>query len=194
MAQLYHEGRGVIIGRGRMRTTWILMCVWRLAQKKLIRNSMADICALLRLNTTHHKNPPQQYAEVAAMNQMPATLLEQARADLHKAEANRSDPRRRGLFWNAKTWDETFKKITGLEDNRDYNIQQQLDQARKSGQIDRILTLLQHYYEYIDADAAWYKAHEDGMRDLRERWETYQVAEASAINQLASHYAQIAYR
>ncbi len=128
------------------------------------------------------------------MNQMPATLLEQARADLHKAEANRSDPRRRGLFWNAKTWDETFKKITGLEDNRDYNIQQQLDQARKSGQIDRILTLLQHYYEHIDADAAWYKAHEDGMRDLRERWETYQVAEASALNQLASHSAQIAYR
>jgi hypothetical protein len=56
------------------------------------------------------------------MNQMPATSLEQVRADLRKAEANRSDPRRRGLFWNAKIWDEIFKKITGLEDNRDYNI------------------------------------------------------------------------
>jgi tetratricopeptide (TPR) repeat protein len=130
----------------------------------------------------------------AAMSQTPTISLEQARAELRKAEANRSDPRRRGLFWNAKTWEETFKKITASEYDRDHDIQLQIDQARKTRQIDRILSQLQRYYEYIDSDAAWYKAREEEMRELRERWETYQVADASAITQLTSHYGQIVYR
>jgi tetratricopeptide (TPR) repeat protein len=128
------------------------------------------------------------------MNQKPPSALDLAREQLHEADEDRRNPRRRGLFWDAETWDKIFERITELEDNRDQDLQQQIDQMRKAGQIGHIQALLRKYDTWIAADVAWYKAREAALRVLRERWETDHSVEPLEIDQLARHYAQIAYR
>jgi tetratricopeptide (TPR) repeat protein len=128
------------------------------------------------------------------MNQTPHLALDRARERLREAEADRRDPRRRGLFWDAEAWDKIFKQIIELEGNRDRSLQQQIEQARKAGQIDHVQTLLREYDNWIGTDVAWYKARETELRVLRERWDTDHAVEPLEIDQLARHYAQIAYR
>lgn len=74
------------------------------------------------------------------MNQTSVSPLDQAREQLRAAEADRGDPRRHGLFWDANAWDDIFDKIVALESSRDHKIQEQIVQARKAAPTTSQLT------------------------------------------------------
>lgn len=128
------------------------------------------------------------------MNQKSPSALDRAREQLREADEDRRNPRRRGLFWNAESWDKIFEEINRQEDERDESLQQQIEQARKARQTNQILRLLREHDNSIGADVTWYKAREAELRVLRERWETDHSVEPLEIDQLAHHYARIAYR
>src|SRR5689334_23023904 len=128
------------------------------------------------------------------MNQKSPSALDRAREQLREADEDRRNPRRRGLFWNAESWDKIFEEINRQEDERDESLQQQIEQARKARQTNQILRLLREHDNSIGADVTWYKAREAELRVLRERWETDHSVEPLEIDQLAYHYARIAYR